>query len=261
MVEGVNLLRVLTSPLLTSEGFAHAFFTRHGGVSQGAHATLNFSASTGDPEENVRRNLAVAAGRLGVQPGKLYLLSQVHGARVITLSGEEPREEILRIEGDALLSGRPGIACGVRVADCVPVLLADARSGLACAIHAGWRGAVAGVVPAALDALCAAAPSPPELLAAIGPHLSADAFEIGEEVAAQLEAAAPGEQVVVRAPGRKPHGDLARLVTWQLRRRGVERIERVPGCTFFDPGRFFSFRRDGARSGRHLAAIVPRSPR
>ncbi|MCS6899189.1 MAG: peptidoglycan editing factor PgeF [Myxococcales bacterium] len=246
------------SPLLASEGFAHAFFTRHGGVSRGAHATLNFTASTGDVEENVHRNLAIAAGFLGIPVEKLYLLSQVHGTRVVLITGEESREALLQVEGDALLSGSPGVACGVRVADCVPVLLADARSGFVGAVHAGWRGAVAGVVLQAVEALRSAAPSSPWLLAAVGPHLSADAFEIGEEVAVQMEEAAPGEAVVRRMPGKKPHGDLGQLVTWQLRRGGVECIDLVPGCTFQEPERFFSFRRDGVRSGRHLAAIVPR---
>lgn len=260
MQEGVNVRSILASPLLGSAGFRHAFFDRHGGVSEGPYATLNFAWSTGDNEGRVRQNLALAAAHLGVPANRLYFLSQVHGAAVVQLSGDEPLDAVLRTEGDAVLSAREGVACAVRVADCVPVLLADARSGLACAVHAGWRGAVSGVVLRAIEALRAAAPGPVQLLAAVGPHISPAAFEIGDEVAAQLEAAAPGQPVVLRAPGSKPHGDLRRLVTWQLHTQNAE-VDQVEGCTFLEPDRFFSFRRDGARSGRHLAAIVPRAPR
>lgn len=251
---------MLTSPLLAAAGFGHAFFTRLGGVSHGPYASLNFSWSTGDDEACVRQNLERAATALGVPVSRLYFLSQIHGAVVQQVDGDEPWDRVIRTEGDALLSAQPGLACAVRVADCVPILIADARSGAVCAVHAGWRGAVAGIAAAAVDAL-RARPGAGELLAAVGPHISAASFEIGDEVAAQIEAAAPGHGVIVRSPGQKPHADLRRLVTWQLHRAGVEQVDQVMGCTVLDPARFFSFRRDGARSGRHLAAIVPRGPR
>lgn len=258
MLEGVNLQRVLTSPLLASEGFRHAFFTRHGGVSQGPYATLNFSVSVGDDLPCVERNLDLAAERLEVARKKLYFLSQVHGVNVRSLAGDELWDDVTHLQGDALISRHSGVACGVRTADCVPVLIADRRSGAVGAIHAGWRGAAAGIVRCTVDALRSSLPEAPSWIAAIGPHISADAFEIGEEVAVQLEAAAPGLPVVARAPGKKPHGDLRRLVAWQLAQLGVEHTDHVDGCTYLEPDRFFSFRRDGARSGRHLSAIVPR---
>jgi hypothetical protein len=256
MLEGTHPQHALTSSLLEKEGFVHAFFDRHGGVSSGPYATLNFSSASGDDREAVLRNLERAAAHLGVPASRLHLLSQVHGARVVALEPGASPDDTLRLEGDALLAGEPGVAVGVRIADCVPILLADPRSGRVSAVHAGWRGAVAGVLLRAIEALELLGTRPSELLAAVGPHLSVDAFEIGEEVAVQLEAAAPGQPVVRRLPGQKPHGDLRRLIAWQLAQAGVTQVDQIPGCTLGEPERFFSFRRDGARSGRHLAAIV-----
>ncbi|RYE95096.1 MAG: peptidoglycan editing factor PgeF [Myxococcales bacterium] len=257
---GVNLHRMLTSSLLHDAGFQHGFFTREGGVSAGPFASLNLSATSGDDPALVAENRARAAARLGVAPAHLLVPSQVHGVEVALVDDASQADEVARREADALvaLPGPVPLACGVRVADCVPVLVAERNSGAVAAVHAGWRGAVGGVVEAAVARLRELAGPDARLLAAVGPHLSVTAFEIGEEVAAQLEAAAPGQPVVVRAPGRRPHGDLRRLVAWQLARAGVEQVDHLEGCTLSEPERFFSFRRDGAQSGRHLAAIVPR---
>ena len=252
----------LSSELLTREGFRHAFFTREGGASRGPFESLSFSESVGDEPEHVRENLARAAGELGVEPASIYYLSQVHGSIVHRLRGGELRLEVARMEGDALVSNVPGLACGVRSADCVPVLLADLRSGAVAAAHAGWRGCVAGVVESALGALRGLAGAQAEVVAAIGPHISLRAFEVSDEVAAELQAASP-DPVVDRSFGAKPHVDLRRLVRAKLRAQGLgdARIDDVLGCTLSEPELFFSFRRDGARSGRHLSAIVPRAPR
>jgi hypothetical protein len=144
----------------------------------------------------------------------------------------------------------------------VPVLIADRTSGAVAALHAGWRGTVAGIVPAGLAALRALSGSQPKFLAAIGPHISLAAFEVSEDVAAELARACPDPAVTVieRTRGPRPHVSLARILRAQLCEGGLadEEIEEVAGCTVSDPERFFSFRRDGQTSGRHLAAIVPR---
>jgi YfiH family protein len=138
------------------------------------------------------------------------------------------------------------------------VLLADPASGAVAAVHAGWRGVVAGVVEAAVTRLAELGAKPSDVLAAIGPHISLAAFEVSEDVAHQLEAVSPEAHVVDRTSWAKPHVDLRRIVRAKLRALGLgnERIDDVPGCTVLEPERFFSFRRDGARSGRHLSAIV-----
>jgi YfiH family protein len=252
----------LESPLLRAAGFRHAFYTRHGGVSEGPYSSLNVSFTVGDTDDRVIENLARAAAGLGVSPARLYFLTQVHGSRVRVLSGDEDATQVRGKSGDAVASRCPGLACCVRVADCVPILLGDRQSGAAAAVHAGWRGTVAGIVGAAVGRLCDLSGTEARPIAAIGPHISARAFEVSEEVAAQLLAASSATDVVDRSRGGRPHVALRRIIRAQLRDAGLpdEEIDDVAGCTVSEPGRFFSYRRDGKRSGRHLAGIVPCGP-
>jgi len=248
----------LESALLREAGFRHAFFTRNGGVSVGAYRSLSFSVAAGDSPDNVSQNLERAARALGVKSSRIHFLSQVHGRQAHLLNGDEAQSELIHVEGDALVSRAPGLACGVRSADCVPVLLADRRSGAVAAVHAGWRGAVNGVVSQAIQALRGIAPNA-QLIAAIGPHISGPAFEVSEDVAGLLLGASRDPNVVDRS-AQKPHIDLRRMLRAELCSQGVEHpaIDDVWGCTVLEPARFFSFRRDGKASGRHLSAIVPR---
>lgn len=244
----------LTSPLLRRAGFRHAFFYRAGGVSQGRYASLNFSYAVGDAPDNVDQNLRRASGALDISWDRIFFLAQVHGSDVIELRGAESQRRILFTEGDALVSGVGDLACGVRTADCVPILLANQTSGRVAAIHAGWRGTVRRVIDRA-GALLGGDPT--DWLAAIGPHISASSFEVSEEVAERiLNVAEP--DCLSRPTDAKPHIDLRRVVTHQLTRLGVpaEQIDHVRGCTQSEAERFFSFRRDGKHSGRHLSAIV-----
>jgi hypothetical protein len=251
----------LESPLLRRAGFRHAFFTRRGGVSIGPYTSLNFSFAVGDRRDHVAANLARAATALDLTPDRLYFLSQVHGRQVRELHGQEAWQDVTEIPGDALVSRCPTLACCVRVADCVPVLIGDATSGAAAAVHAGWRGIVCGVVGAAVAEIFRVAGHGASLVAAIGPHISCSAFEVSEAVATDLARASSDGAVVDRTGGARPHVDLARVVRAQLRDAGVREkaVDRVPGCTVGQPDRFFSYRRDGTQSGRHLAGIVPRS--
>ncbi len=248
------------SPLLQAAGFRHAFFTRKGGVSSGPYESLNFSVSVGDLEQNVQENLARAAQALGVAPDRVYFLSQVHGREVQMLSGSDNRLEVLHKRGDAVIGLKGALACAVRVADCAPILIGDKTSGAVAAVHAGWRGTVAGVVAAAVEQLRAAVGGPGELLAAIGPHISVARFEVSEDVAAEFLATSPDAEVVDRSRGPKPHVDLRRILRSQLGELGLpdSSIDDVGGCTVGEPDLYFSYRRDGRASGRHLAAIVPR---
>jgi hypothetical protein len=251
------------SRLLTGAGFRHAFFTRAGGVSEGPYASLNFSVSVGDDAARVQTNVTRAAATLGVAPARFYFLSQIHGARVFTLRGDEDRERVVEWEGDAVVSANPECAVSVRVADCVPVLVADKRSGAAAAIHAGWRGVVAGVIEAGVAELRRAIETDGDLVAAIGPHIEVSAFEVSDDVAGALKAASPDPDVVDRSFGERPHVNLRRIARAKLRTLGLAdpNIDDVPGCTYREPSDFFSFRRDGKYSGRHVAAIVPRRAR
>ncbi|HEY5372954.1 MAG TPA: peptidoglycan editing factor PgeF [Polyangiaceae bacterium] len=254
----IDRAEFLESALLSRAGFRHAFFTRRGGVSTGAYQSLSFSIAAGDTADNVRENLERAGAALDVDSKRIHFLSQVHGRVARTLDGSEAQSTLIKLEGDAVLSRAPGLACGVRSADCVPVLLADRRSGAVAAAHAGWRGAVQGVVSATIDALRALVPNP-DLIAAIGPHISVQAFEVSEDVAETILKASLDPHIVDRSHA-KPHVDLRRMLRAELRSQGLDDagIDDVWGCTVLEPARFFSFRRDGKASGRHLSAIVPR---
>jgi YfiH family protein len=250
----------LVSELLRSAGFRHAFFTRNGGASSGPYRSLNFAVAVGDQQTLVDENFQRAAEVLAVPAQRLYFLSQVHGTASVLAEGGVPRAEFARLEGDIVVSSSANLAVAVRTADCAPILLADRVSGAVAAVHAGWRGVAHGAVEAGVEALRSLVGNRGELLAAIGPHISREAFEVGEDVAGELERASPVEDVVDRSRSR-PHVDLRRIVHAKLRSAGLatEAIDQVFGCTFLDDARFFSFRRDGGASGRHLSAIVAKT--
>ena len=248
----------LRSTLLTQAGFRHAFLTRQGGYSQGVFSSLNFAWGTGDPDENVHANLALVGRLLDVRADQIYFLSQVHGTEYELADHTQLQDAFRQRQGDIVLSHDPAAAAAIRTADCVPVLLACKRTGWVAACHSGWQGCVRGAAPRAVAALVKQGAS--DLIAAIGPHISSLAFEVGADVAKQLLDASP-DKSIVSTTYDKPHVDLRRMVRAQLVRAGLapESIDDVPGCTVLEPERFFSFRRDKNPSGRMLSLIVPQS--
>jgi len=249
----------LQSPSLSREGFRHAFFTRRGGSSGPPYDSLHFG-SAGQDLETLASNVQSAAKALGVLADRLYVVTQVHGRETITLRGDEARAEVLERKADVVLSRAAGIACGVKIADCVPVLVADRESGAVAAVHSGWQGTVANVVEAGVTALRAEIGRRGDLMAAIGPHIETCCFEVGDDVAQRLAACVSRTDVIDHHRGPRPHVDLRKIVRAQLVALGLsnESIDDVPGCTKCDPDRFFSFRRDREKSGRLLSAIVAR---
>ena len=260
-------IEVLRSELLQSAGFRHGFSTRRGGVSEAPFDSLNLGVASapGTPDsleriaEN-RRRLALAVANADLP----WVLSrQVHGAEVHWSEGDvaDPRDlERLPI-ADAVAGRESGRLLSVRTADCLPILLACPRSGLAAAVHAGWRGLVVGVIPAAIDALVAKGADRASLVAAIGPAISVAHYEVGDDVLDAFRGV--GIEPAHRPPGAtqpKPHLDCAATAQARLAEAGVasDRVEILPACTFGEPDRFFSYRRDGARSGRLAAVIEPR---
>lgn len=237
---------------LNALGVVHGFTTRAGGVSQGRYATLNLGAKWGDDPQAVRTNLRRVGDEAGFDPDQLRLVRQVHGADVVRATQIGPEST-----ADALWAHRddPAVVVGVLTADCVPVLLADRRGRAVCAIHSGWRGTVAGITLAAVRTLAEQAGiEPAELVAAIGPCIELDAFEVGPEVAEQFDPA------FVRTRGyARPHVDLLGVVRAQLTSAGVpaEHIERVGACTHANPDRYYSYRRDGEGIGQMLSFIAP----
>jgi hypothetical protein len=230
-----------------------------GGVSRAPYDTLNLGFHLGDDDAAVRENRARFAKRLGLSGDRLFEQRQVHGTQIFELSASDRAEVVADQEGDALIARFEGVGVAARTADCVPVLIAHPPSGHVGAVHAGWRGAVAEIVPRTIDAFSHDAA---ELIVAIGPHIRVGTFEIGEEVAREMEDAAKG-RAVVRRGAAKPHGDLAWLIRLQLRDAGVPdtAIDDVGGCTLSDAAQFFSHRRERGKTGRHLSAIVARASR
>ena len=217
---------VLSTALLKSAGFLHAFSTR--------------AASFDD-----------TARAVGMDPAHVRRVKQVHSAHVVVVE-DEPTESI---EGDALVSrGRFGVA--VQTADCIPVLVGDRSTGAVAAIHAGWRGVVSGVIPNAIETL---ATDRKNLVAAIGPCIGPCCFEVGADVAEQI-ALASDASVVARRVGEKAFVDLRLAARMQLARIGItsDRIEDVAECTYCKKDLFYSYRRDGANAGRLISAIAPR---
>ncbi|MCA9616268.1 MAG: peptidoglycan editing factor PgeF [Sandaracinus sp.] len=247
------MVGTLRSSLLERHGFAHGFTTRAGGVSAPPFDAANLARNVGDDPEAVAENHRRLAAALGFE--RLFELSQVHGRVVREVRADEVPEQVRAEEGDALVARTPGLAIGIRVADCVPLLFADPETGQVAAAHAGWRGVEARIAEAALAKLGAPAS---RVLVAVGPHIRLGQFEVGPEVADRLEAVAHGVACVDRT-GDKPHVDLAAILVAQLRALGVSAIDDVGGCTYSDRTRFFSFRRDGAASGRQLGVIVARA--
>lgn len=251
------------SETLRKAHFAHAFSTRAGGVSAPPYDTLDF-ATLRDPialRENQRR----LGAAVGFDAASLYQAHQVHGPALVVATGDPAH--LLRQQADALVA-EPGSghAVAIRVADCVPVLLADPRTGRVAAVHAGWRGVVAGVVGAAVRHLGASGGASNELLAAIGPCIGPCCFEVGADVGATIARATTPRAIARRDEARgKVFVDLRAAVRAQLGELGLSdvAIEDVPdrtsaGCTRCDAERFYSFRRDGDASGRLIAVIVAR---
>jgi polyphenol oxidase len=259
----VTALTPLASQLLSEHGFRHGFSPRAGGVSTGAYRACNVGRGVGDEPAHVEENRRRVAEAVGYPDARLFELSQVHGRVVQRVRPDADPAALRREEGDGLVA-QLGAAVGVRSADCVPVLLADPDSRCVAALHAGWRGTALGIVQEGVRALVELSGTPPaRLLAAIFPHIRVCCFEVSAEVAATLLEASPDRAVVHHAPrpsdlSAKPHVSLAAILHAQLMAAGLAtgRIDDVPGCTRCEGERFFSYRRDGQASGRHLSVIV-----
>jgi len=248
-------------PLLRFDAFGapHAFTTRLGGVSAAPFETLNLGASVGDDAQAVETNRVRVLTAFGAHPDRVAFAHQVHGARVVTPAeaGGVGRGDV---QADALVSDDPEWTLAISMADCLPLLLHDPDGGAVAAVHAGWRGVVAGVVEAAVDALVQRyGASPERLRAAIGPHIHQPAYQVGGEVVdAFREAGFPSEVAHVDA-GQPDRYRLSveRAVRFALQRAGVPEAAVTSGgwCTAADETRFYSHRRDAGRTGRHWALV------
>lgn len=248
------------SGLLRSLGVPHAFSTRIGGVSEPPYDTLNLGLLTKgvapDNNTDVAENFRRLRRAIGLERHFRVQVSQVHGSEV-WVAPREPRRLRDSPRADAIVGDVSGAMLTIRTADCVPLLLSSPDGRVVAAVHAGWRGIVAGVVSAAISRMQECHGIEAEsVLAAVGPCISVEHFEVGVEVVEQFESAGLAGSVV-HAPGRKPHIDLAHAIRTQLQEADVpsDSIDSSDRCTHRDADEFFSYRRDRGDTGR-LAAVI-----
>src|SRR5262249_23589231 len=206
------------------------FFTREGGVSAGFYATLNGGIGSRDAPGNVRENRARMASALGLPPDRLLTAYQVHSAEAAVV--DRPWAADQRPRADALVTSTPGLAVAITTADCGPILLADRRGGVVAAVHAGWRGALGGVVEAAIVAMERCGARRDSIRAAIGPMIRQASYEVGPEFIDAFDRA-------TNAPFFKPSAradhalfDLAGYIAGRLRAAGIAPVQDLDLCTY-----------------------------
>lgn len=244
------------------DGAPHGFFTRRGGVSGGIYASLQCGyGATDDPRDNVDENRGRVAAALGVAGVASHI--QTHSARAIAFDADDPPDWPRRSdqEADAIVVDRPGVAVGVLSADCAPVLFWDRAAGVVGAAHAGWRGALGGVLEAAVALMIEKGAARDRIAAAVGPTIGPDAYEVGVDFRDRFvadDAANARFFTAEHAPG-KTRFDLPSYVVARLAADGVA-ASWIGACTYADADRFYSNRRAVHRGegdyGRMLSAIA-----
>jgi purine-nucleoside/S-methyl-5'-thioadenosine phosphorylase / adenosine deaminase len=241
-------------------GIRHGFFTRLGGVSDGIYAQLNCGPGSSDDAGRIADNRARVAAHLGGRHADVVTLYQVHGATALPVS--EPVASANRPKADAVVTKTPGLVIGVLTADCTPVLFADADGGIVGAAHAGWRGAVAGILEATIAEMERLGAARERIRAAVGPTINQGAYEVGPEFEdALVKSCASNVQFFCRRnPDARPHFDLPGYVASRLNAAGIGQIERQSPCTYANESNFFSYRRSQHLKqtdyGRQISAIV-----
>jgi YfiH family protein len=249
-----------STALSVLDGIHHAFFTRAGGVSAGVYDSLNSGIGSRDLADHVAENRARMAAAMGVVPERLLTAYQIHSPTVVRVN--EPWTTETRPRADAMVTARPGLALGISTADCGPVLLADAQARVIGAAHAGWRGALTGVIEATIAEMEALGADRHRMVAALGPTISQANYEVGSDLVDQFVADDPANAQFFTAAERAGHSrfDLPAYIVHRLRRAAVGTVENLGRCTYAQPAQFYSYRRSTHRReddyGRHLNAIV-----
>ncbi|MBN8553416.1 MAG: peptidoglycan editing factor PgeF [Caulobacterales bacterium] len=235
-------LAPLTHPLLTQAGVKHGFFTRRGGVSDGIYTSLNTGVGSRDDAAAVAENRRRIAAHMGGTPDDYAACYQIHSATAHVAQtgwkGERP-------EGDASVTQTPGVICAVLTADCAPILFADPQARIVAAAHAGWKGALGGIVQATVDAMTGLGAEPGRMVAVIGPCIAQASYEVGADYQDRFEAEAPGSDQFFQ-PGATPDKrlfDLPGFVLWRLEQASVGQAAWTGHDTRTDETLFFSNRR------------------
>ncbi|WP_375461763.1 peptidoglycan editing factor PgeF [uncultured Enterovirga sp.] len=238
----------------------HAFFTREGGESGGIYASLNGGLGSSDHPGRVKRNRQRMADRLGVTKAHLLSLHQIHSAVAARVETPWPNED--RPRADAMVTAEPGIALAIATADCGPVLFADRHAGIVGAAHAGWRGALGGVLDATVDLMEELGATRSDIVAVLGPTIGRDAYEVGPEFRERF-LDDDGMNARHFRPGRREGHtlfDLPAYIGQRLEATGIGEFASTDLCTYSDENRFFSYRRATHRGepdyGRLISAIM-----
>ncbi len=232
-------LEILKSAALSKVG--HGFFTRKGGTSNGIYSGLNCGPGSADKTENIVQNRMLVAEAMGVSESMLATVHQIHSPDVLTVEGPiaTPRPQC-----DAMVTRMPGTALGILTADCQPVLFADPKNGVVGAAHAGWKGALAGVLQSTVDAMIDIGAERENITAVVGPCISQKAYEVGPEFPNMFKDAAPAHNLFfIEEQGDRLLFDLPGFGLYCLNEAGVGTAEWTGHCTFTDSDRFFSYRR------------------
>jgi YfiH family protein len=248
----------LCSSLLAEHDITALFSLRTGGVSPPPFDSLNFGLDLGDPGINIKTNLDALAEAAGLT-SLPHQVQQVHGDKLLWCKGSGIMHND---EADILLTDQTETALAVRTADCLPILLADPKTGIAAAVHAGWRGTAAQAVTNAVREMQSRGVQTEDVLASLGPCIGPCCFHIDTITADKLANSAPGAEFHIQS-GPGTTADLREINALQLIQCGLAdvHIERINVCTACDNRRFFSYRRDNKLAGRHLAVVaLPRRP-
>ena len=251
---------MIEASILALDGIRHGFFTREGGVSGGLYASLNGGVGSKDSVEHVAENRARMAAAVGVTPDRLVTAYQIHSPNVVVV--ETPWTAETRPRADAMVTRMQALAIGIATADCGPVLLADPKAHVIGAAHAGWRGALTGVVEATIEAMERLGATRSEIRAALGPMIRQQNYEVSTDLIERFGAEDPASSRFFAPAARPGHAmfDLPGYIDTRLTRAGIRYIEDVGHCTYADADRFFSFRRTTHRGeadyGRHVNAIA-----
>jgi YfiH family protein len=240
-------------------GIEHGFFTRHGGVSHGVYESLNCGLGSKDERARVLQNRAYVAGVMDVPANRLVTLYQAHTIECLVI--DKPFERPLP-QADALVTKAKNLAIAVSTADCTPILLAGPDAQAIGAVHAGWRGAIAGIIPATIRKMQEQGAKPENIVAAIGPVIRQESYEVGQDVISACATRDKNYERFFKPSNKAGHAlfDLPGLVATELANAGVINIEDLKRDTYAEETLFFSYRRMTHRKeadyGRHLHAIV-----
>lgn len=230
-------LEILTADSLAP--FRHGFFTRRGGASSGVFEGLNCGPGSSDQADIVSINRARAAAAMDVSPEALISVRQVHSDVAVTVNGAAPDGH-----ADAMVTATPGMALGILTADCQPILLAEASAGVVGAVHAGWKGALAGVIEATVDAMERLGALRHKINAVVGPSISQTHYEVGPDFMDRfMEDDLANARFFAGGRGDRVHFNLPAYGLDRLRQAGIAHAEWTRHCTYADPDRFYSYRR------------------